>query len=403
MTAPGSSTPRWVVTAIMVLVTTATIAGSFVLKNRCTYQPWDGRQWSQLCANDLLIVYSNEQYQVQHPFPPPTVEYPPVIVFYVAAARELGASAGGFFAANAIGIFLAGVGCVIALRLLGAGRRLWLFALSPPLCFYALQNWDLLAICVALFALWAVSRSKYFAAGVLIGIGAATKLFPAFLLPGVLLMAWTPAWRRDIRRTLTGSLLGFGVPNLVLYALSSSAWRYFWTFQSERFPNPETSWFMVFRHLRGGPFVDGTWARNYPSVVNLASITLFGVIALWLLNREMQRPERRSIELAFALTLAFLLTAKVFSPQYMLWLVPYLVLLAVPWRAIALFFIVDIAVLLVTNHYFLSIAQGGNWNAWLNALEVTVWARYLVLAWLLAWTQRTDHRRAPSLDIPKYA
>ena len=66
-----------------------------------------------------------------------------------------------------------------------AGRRPYdaaIFALSPLLVFHAFSNWDLLAMAFASGALWAWSREKPVAAGVLIGLGTAAKLYPVFLL-----------------------------------------------------------------------------------------------------------------------------------------------------------------------------------------------------------------------------
>ena len=60
-----------------------------------------------------------------------------------------------------------------------AGRRPYdaaIFAVSPLLIFHAFTNWDLLAMALTAGAMWARTREKPVAAGVLLGLGAAATL-----------------------------------------------------------------------------------------------------------------------------------------------------------------------------------------------------------------------------------
>ena len=83
-------------------------------------------------------------------------------------------------------------------------RRPWdaaIFALSPTLALTGLINWDLLAVGLVAGALWAWSRDRPVLTGVLIGLGAATKLYPLFLLGGLLIICLRrrrhPTWPDD--------------------------------------------------------------------------------------------------------------------------------------------------------------------------------------------------------------
>ena len=100
-------------------------------------------------------------------------------------------------------------------------RRPWdaaIFALSPTLALTGLINWDLLAVGLVAAALWAWSRDRPVLTGILIGLGTATKLYPLFLLGGILIICirrrryarpgarrrcgrWPPGWWPTRRRT----------------------------------------------------------------------------------------------------------------------------------------------------------------------------------------------------------
>ena len=382
---------------LMFAVTLAMLGGSYWVKAQCTNAPWDGRQWTHLCSNDILVLYYENHYDVGATFPPQHVEYPPLLVFYIAATREIASSPAGFLAANGVGLAIAGLLCVAGLIYLDPGRRVWLFVLAPTFFLYSFLNWDLLAIALGLGGMVAASRRRYRLSGALLGLGAATKLFPALILPGVYLAARAQATPKEARRAVGGFLIGALIPNAALYFLSSTSWRYFWTFQSGRFPNPETSWFMIFRHLNGNPFISGWWQRDYPLVANLVGVVLFVSVGGWIVAREARASAPRMIQLSFALTIVFLLFTKVLSPQYMLWLLPFLVLMELPWPAILAFFLTDVAALVAVNAYFVSLVRSGDWPLRLDLLEVAVWCRYIVLVWLLCLALRRSPIAAPRL------
>ena len=382
--------PRYRVRSLILVFAVALtiLGGSYWVKAQCTNAPWDGRQWTHLCANDILVLYYENHYDVAQTFPPQQVEYPPLRVFYIAATRAVAASPSAFLAANGLGLAIAGIACIVGLIYLAPRRRVWLFVLAPTFFLYAFQNWDLLAIALALAGVLAASRRRYRLSGLLLGLGAATKLFPALILPGVYLAARAEDTPKEARRVVGTFLIGALIPNLALFVLSSTSWKYFWSFQSRRFPNPETSWFMIFRHLQGNPFVTGWWKRDYPVVANVVGTILFVSVGGWLVAREAKRAAPRAIALSFALTIVFMLFTKVLSPQYMLWLLPFLVMLDLPWSAILAFFLADVGVLVAVNAYFLSLVRSGDWPLRLDLLEVAVWFRYIVLVWLLCLALR---------------
>src|SRR4051812_38554411 len=95
-----------------------------------------------------------------------------------------------FVIVNALGF--AALTLLAAWLLAGVNRRRpWdaaAFALSPALLLTGLVNWDLVAVVFVAGALWAWRREKPLLTGVLIGLGTAAKLYPLFLLGGILVI-----------------------------------------------------------------------------------------------------------------------------------------------------------------------------------------------------------------------
>jgi uncharacterized membrane protein len=410
---PGDASPAVVrpaagFVALVLVATALSLALGYALKDNCTERPWDGRQWTTLCANDVVFLYSIDDLQHDTTFPPPHIEYPALIVMLIGLTARLSHSAEGFLQLNGLVGAAAALTAATILTRLAPGRRALLFALGPPLALYAFQNWDLIAVALTLGALsLLVVRDQPRAAGLCLGLGAAVKIFPGLLLPAFLVFEQSAARTlRPTQRTrtlLAGFAIGLIVPNAILWVLSHSAWGYFWSFQAHRFPNPETSWFMIFRHLHGSAVVEGWWTHGYVRVVNVLSLVLFLVVAGSVVVREWRSGRPRLFELSLAIVAIFLLTAKVFSPQYMLWLLPFLAIVRIPWRVVAACLVTDIAVLLAINWYYAELARGGNWQTMLTLLEIAVWARYAALVWVAWVALRRDRGTQATSVLPDAA
>ena len=91
---------------------------------------------------------------------------------------------------------------IVLVRAARGTRRPWdaaMFVLAPVLVLSRLINWDLMAVALSTAALLAWARRRPVLAGVLIGLGMATKLYPLFLLGPIpscaceLVAAWSSA------------------------------------------------------------------------------------------------------------------------------------------------------------------------------------------------------------------
>ena len=166
------------------------------------------------------------------------------------------------------------------------------------------------------------------ATGVLIGLGTATKLYPLFLLGAD---RWSSACASGAGATWsTPSLAAAGVVAACSTRRRTSAgadeWKRFWTFNSERGPDLGSIW------LRAS--ARPATRRSPRRTVNHWSWALFGALvrraSRWSGFRAPSTP--RLAQLGFLVVAGFLLVNKVYSPQYVLWLLPLAVLARPRWR-----------------------------------------------------------------------
>ncbi|MGJ6979397.1 glycosyltransferase 87 family protein [Aestuariimicrobium soli] len=197
----------------------------------------------------------------------------------------------------------------------------------------AYLRFDLVTATLAGWALLALVSRHHGRAGALIGLGAATKLWPALLWPALL--------RGDARSRLKATVAVFGLGGLL--ALASLIWAG-WdrllsplTWQSGRHLQVESVWatpVMLWRIVRRHDYWVGIssfqafeiWGPGANALVALATVSSYAGYALavvayvaWL------RPgrERRRIEgvvLMLMVILVMIVTNKTFSPQYIIWL-----------------------------------------------------------------------------------
>ena len=79
--------------------------------------------------------------------------------------------------------------------------------------------------------------------------------------------------------------------------------------------------------------LDHLGVRVSAHTINVWSLVLFGLACLGVLGLGLAaRSTPRAAQLAFVLVAAFLLVNKVYSPQYVLWLLPLAVLARPSWR-----------------------------------------------------------------------
>ncbi|MGH3635726.1 glycosyltransferase family 87 protein [Mycobacterium sp.] len=260
-----------------------------------------------------------------------------------------------FFDIVALGLALAWLATIWATAGL-AGRRIWdaaLVAASPLVIFQMFTNFDALATALAAGGLLAWARRRPVPAGVLIGLGVAAKLYPALLLGPLFVLGIRTGRLRELARTAVAAVVTWLLVNLPVMVEFPRGWSEFFRLNTRRGDDMD-SIYNVVKSFTGWPGFDpklGTWQP--PTVLNLVAAVLFvlscGAIAYVALTAP-QRP--RVGQLAFLVVAAFLLTNKVWSPQFSLWLVP-LAVLALPHRRVLLAWMTIDALVWVPRMYYL--------------------------------------------------
>jgi uncharacterized membrane protein len=206
-------------------------------------------------------------------------------------------------------------------------RRPWdglLVALAPAFVLTATINWDLLAVALTAAAMLMWSRGRSLAFGVLLGLATAAKLYPVLLLAPLLFLCWRAGRWREYGRALAGAVVAWLVVNLPVLAFAREGWWQFYRFSHDRGVDFGSFWLI--------------WAQNSshpPSTdfVNTTATLLVVLCFLGIAALTLTAPRRpRFAQLAFLAVAAFILTNKVYSPQYVLWLVPLAVLARPKWR-----------------------------------------------------------------------
>jgi uncharacterized membrane protein len=347
-------TPMRVVLAFACLV----LALAWAQKVPCQDGLWTkGSQYHGYCYTDVLALYYAEGLNdgkvpyLDHP-----VEYPVLTgvlmgvvglpVHWLAEHGVLENEPRAFYlgtAAVLAGFALLTVWAIARIR----QRRPFdaaMVAAAPMLVFTAYVNWDLLAIGLTTLAIYAWSRRRAGWAGALLGLAAAAKLYPLLLFGALLVLCLRTRRMTQFRLALGSALIAWAAVNLPVLLLAPDAWQRFYAFSGARGVDWGTFWY-VGVHLKIGQDAHSAaparWVHDFFAglganipALNVLSGLLFavacaGVAVLGLTARR--RP--RLGQLAFLILAAFLLTNKVWSQQFVLWLIPLAVLARPRWGA----------------------------------------------------------------------
>lgn len=319
------------------------------------------RPWLTGCYNDVVPLYGSHKLDTQS-LPYKTswtdgdgtthyMEYPVVTGYFMWAMSEVAKyyvdfagnvglpvplDVAAYFTIGAIVLALFYLWAVASTARI-ARRRVWdvaIMCLSPLLIVHAFTNWDLLAIGMTAGAMVAWARGRPVLAGALIGLGTATKLYPILLLGPILLLCLRSGKYRGLIRAAVAAAVVWLVINVPIMALYPQGWYEFIKLNSQRSAEYDT-WYAIYTTLSGSHIFDKADGASSPSFLNALSLALFAIACLaiaWFALSVRRRP--RLAQLMFLVVAAFLLTNKVWSPQYSLWLLPLVVLALPRWRPV---------------------------------------------------------------------
>jgi uncharacterized membrane protein len=260
-----------------------------------------------------------------------------------------------FFNISAFGLALAWLGTVWATAML-AGRRIWdaaLVATSPILIFQIFTNFDALATAFAIGSMLAWARRKPVLAGVLLGLGIAAKLYPVLLLLPLLVVGVRTGRLRAVGQSAATAAVTWFLVNLPVMVLFPRGWSEFFRLNARRGDDMDSLFNVIKSFTRWSGFDGNLGFWEPPLVLNSVVAVLFLTACAVIGYIALTAPHRpRVAQLGFLVVAAFLLTNKVWSPQFSLWLVP-LAVLALPHRRILLAWMTIDALVWVPRMFYL--------------------------------------------------
>jgi uncharacterized membrane protein len=421
-------------TVVVGLCAFVVVLGAFAQRLPCTASArnpqgqlelnWsNGRPFDDYCYSDVIALYLADHLDQPGEFPYQTswienpgtnaqqrhyVEYPVLtglLMWAGASVASALARTGALSNLATVVIFFDVVALALAacwLFVVGAlsallrarPRDALLAALSPLVLVQLFTNFDALAIAFATAGLLAWARRRPVLAGVMLGLGGAAKLYPLLLLIPILVLCLRAGELRSGLRALGAAVASWVLVNAPFAILFPSGWAFFWRFSAMRGAGFE-SLFNILAYFTGLG-LDGHLAPNQtPTALNIVSGVVFVAGCAAICAVALSAPRRpRLAPLCLLVVIAFLLSGKVYSPQYSLWLVPLAVLAVPRWRVLVPWMVIDALVWVPTMLFNRGAANGGIGEGYFLAAVLT---RDVVLVALCAVVLREIYRPAHDL------
>ena len=311
-------------------------------------------------ADDLKVFMNGAEALLRGPliYRDFVFEYPPYALLWFVVPRELSSDLDSFRLTFGLEMWLTDALIKALLLWYGVRARTGLRDLIPFVVYtlgsaalghLLLMRYDLAPAFLTFGATLAVAGGWAFLGGVLVALGAGTKVYPALLIPMLAVFAWRRG-REGLGRFIAGAMVAT-VP-LVVGAFWAPWWR-FASYHVERglqaesllasivwalhFAGVPAGWALVWRAVE----VTGPLAARLvgPGQVMWVVATLASTaLATWTAWR-MGGPAARTTPLAAMAALlllplaAFVSTNTVLSPQFHLWLLPLAALVLLPLTA----------------------------------------------------------------------
>jgi hypothetical protein len=361
----------------------------------------------QITDTGLYEKYGDAMASGQLPYRDFRLEYPPgaLPVFVLPSLGHEGdrnAYDRWFDRLMALCGCIAIVGAALVLRALGAGRvrtagALGLIAISPLLAgSVVLSRFDLWPASLAVLALAAIVHERLTLAALALGAAIAAKLWPAVLAPLVVAHVWRTRGRREAAEWAIELAIVDAAIFIPFAVLSPAGLQASFHAQIARPLQLESlggAVLIALHHIAGtslhvvSSFGSQNLAGTGAHAMEIAT-TVVGVLAVstvWLLYARRPAGGERLVMHAAAAVAATLAFGKVFSPQFVIWLVP-LVPLVRGRRGLtagALLIAALVQTQLWFPHHYWPLAQGfEERESWLLlGRDLAVVALAAVLAW----------------------
>jgi len=326
-----------VVAGSTTVLVTASLIGSalgFLNKAACRSGDWNVylKQFQAHCYTDIYPLYFGEGLSAGRvPYTQHPVEYPVLIgaamqavAWLVRPISDAAIRGREFFDVTVVLLTLFALAGTLATAYLAGRSRRWtalLVALAPGLILASFINWDLIAMGLVALGMAAWAARRHVVAGVLLGLAVATKFYPLVFFGPLLLLCLRAGRLRAFAVTTASAAVAWLVVNLPVAIVAPTGWERFYQLSASRPADWGSIWYYF--ETERWPFV-GALGISSLNVLSLA-IFLAGCVLIAMII--LAAPRRPRLPQVFFLMLAvFLLVNKVWSPQYVVWLVPLVVL-----------------------------------------------------------------------------
>ncbi|WP_288819516.1 glycosyltransferase family 87 protein [uncultured Micrococcus sp.] len=393
--AGAGPTPKWI--GLLLGLTVLAAVAAFLTKQWCRVHGWAAPDVHvHMCYSDFGQLFGTRGLAEGYfPFYTPLpeeqwMEYPALLAVVAGVTAWLVPESGtlhertvAYFDVNALGVVLCWLVVVVATAYTARGRSrdALMVAVAPGIILTSMLNWDLWAVMLAALALWAWSGGRSGLAGVLIGLGAAMKLYPLFFLGAILVLALRTGRLAVFMKTLVAAVLTWLAVNVPFMLTAFDQWSRFYTFSGDRPVSFSSTWLAL--------SWTGWSGETFSTLQNgVFALCCAGVAYLGLAARH--RP--RIAQLCLLIVASFILVGKVYSPQFVMWLIP-LVVLARPaapqfwiWQAIEVYHWAGVwmeSARITSGDEF----AGGAW--WITAWYVSgIVLHVLALLWIMVCVVR---------------
>ena len=353
-------------TTALVLASLAGSALGFANKVACRSGDWNFylKQFQAHCYTDIYPLYFNEQLSAgKVPYTGHPVEYPVLIgaamqaVAWVIRPISNPYTRGReFFDVTVLLLALFAVAGTLATAYLAGRSRRWTalgVALAPGLILASFINWDLIAVGLAALGMAAWAARRTVLAGVLLGLAVAVKFYPLLFFGPLLLLCLRAGRMRAFWVTTASAAVAWLAVNLPVALAAPAGWGRFYALSKSRAADWGSVWY--FFETERWPFVGSLTGGG----LNLLSAAVFAAGCVLVGGLILTASRRPRVPQVFFLVLAtFLLSNKVWSPQYVVWLVPLVVLARPRLWAYLVWQVAEVTYFFAIWAYLITIAIG---------------------------------------------
>jgi uncharacterized membrane protein len=306
---------------LIFLALLATLLGIFKFSS-CEGNGWaTPAQYIHACYSDIPALYGErdlDKDQWSYSSTTDAVEYPVLtgtVMWIFALATPAGENEiRNYYRINIA--FLAALFILIAVIVYRIRPEFaYLTTLAPAAIGSLYINWDLWAIISMMLSIYWFDRKKYKHSAIAIGVSISTKFLPVFLLLPIALILWRRNEVKELIRYIAIAVLTFVAINLPVLLTTPEGWLRFYELNFDR-----------------GQDWGSLWYALSSLGVNLGNTNFFAILALFVsvLFVSLLIFSTKNVltlaDVSFIVLALVMIASKVYSPQYILWLVPLAVI-----------------------------------------------------------------------------